>query len=135
MWNFQGVWTTIPLSSLKVSDLYTNPCGFYRSLNEQNRICELCTFSQIWSHIVIHIGRAQTVLLIEVAYCICIHKNIWLHTSSGCCSFSFRLWRQIHWIKIYICQYSYICTFICTLIVYTHSCIYVHAQLYICMFL
>ena len=43
--------TTIPLSFLKVSHLNTIPCGFYESPNEQNQICELCTFSQIRSHI------------------------------------------------------------------------------------
>ena len=42
---------TIPLSSLKVSNLYTVAFGFYGSSNEQNRMCELCTFSQIQSHI------------------------------------------------------------------------------------
>ena len=48
---------TIPLSSLKVSDLYTDPCGFYRSSNEQNRMCELCTFSQIRSHITVAVKK------------------------------------------------------------------------------
>ena len=41
---------TIPLSFLQILDLYTVPTGFYESLNEENRMCELCTFSQIWSH-------------------------------------------------------------------------------------
>ena len=36
---------------LKVSNLYATPCGFYGSPNEQNRMCELCIFSQIWSHL------------------------------------------------------------------------------------
>ena len=45
--------TTIPLSFLKVSHLNTIPCGFYKSPHEQNRMCELCTFSQIRSHIAI----------------------------------------------------------------------------------
>ena len=44
--------TTIPLSFLKVSHLYTIPCSFYESPNEQNRMCELCTFSQIRSHLI-----------------------------------------------------------------------------------
>ena len=48
---FRDCRTTIPLSFLKVSNLYTIPCGFYGSPNEQNRMCELCTFSQIRSHI------------------------------------------------------------------------------------
>ena len=48
---FRDCGTTILLSSLKVSDLYTSPCGFYRSSNVQNRMCELCTFSQIQSQI------------------------------------------------------------------------------------
>ena len=46
-----GCRTTIPLSFLKVSHLNTIPCDFYESPNEQNRMCELCTFSQIRSHI------------------------------------------------------------------------------------
>ena len=41
----------IPLSSLKFSNLYTIPCSFYVSPNEQNQMCELCMFSQIQSHI------------------------------------------------------------------------------------
>ena len=41
---------TIPLSFLQILDLYTVFSGLYESLNEENRMCELCTFSQIWSH-------------------------------------------------------------------------------------
>ena len=48
---FRNCRTTIPLWLLKVSHLYTIPCSFYESPNEQNRMCELCTFSQIRSHI------------------------------------------------------------------------------------
>ena len=35
---------TIPLSFLQISDLCTVPTRFYESLNEQNQMCELCTF-------------------------------------------------------------------------------------------
>ena len=42
---------TIPLLILQIANLYAVPTRFYESLNEQNRICELCTFSQILSHI------------------------------------------------------------------------------------
>ena len=35
---------------LYLPTLYTIPCGFYRSPNTQNRMCELCTFSKS-SHI------------------------------------------------------------------------------------
>ena len=42
---------TIPLSFLEILDLYTVSSGFYESLNEENQIYELCTFSQIRSHI------------------------------------------------------------------------------------
>ena len=35
----------IPLSSLKFSNLYTAPTRFYGSLDEENLLCELCTFS------------------------------------------------------------------------------------------
>ena len=45
--------TTIPLSFLKVSNLYATHCSFYGSSNAQNWKCELCTFSQIQSHIAI----------------------------------------------------------------------------------
>ena len=48
---FRDCRTIIPLSSLKVSYLYTIPFGLYESPNEQNRMCELCTFSQIRSHL------------------------------------------------------------------------------------
>ena len=50
---FRNCSTTIPLSFLKVLTLCTIPCGFYASPNAQNRMCELCTFSQIrfFSHI------------------------------------------------------------------------------------
>ena len=44
---------TIPLTFLQILDLYTAtvPTRFYGSLNKENRMCELCTFSQIQSHI------------------------------------------------------------------------------------
>ena len=41
---------TIPLLILQILDLYDIPNRFYESLNEQNQMCELCTFSQIRSH-------------------------------------------------------------------------------------
>ena len=41
---------TIPLSFLQILDLYTVSFKFYESLNEKNRMCELCTSSQIRSH-------------------------------------------------------------------------------------
>ena len=40
---------TIPLSSLQISDLYAVLIEFHQSLNEQNWMCEPCTFSQIRS--------------------------------------------------------------------------------------
>ena len=42
-------WATIPLSTLKISKLCDAPSRFYESLNSKNRMCELCTFSQIQS--------------------------------------------------------------------------------------
>ena len=42
---------TIALSFLEILDLYTVSSEFYESLNEENQICELFTFSQIRSHI------------------------------------------------------------------------------------
>ena len=51
---FRDQRTTSPLSSVKVSNQYTIHYGFYRSPNEKNWMCELCTFSQIWSHTYTH---------------------------------------------------------------------------------
>ena len=51
---FRDFRTTIPLSSLKVSNLYTIACDFYGSPNKQNQMCKLCTFSQIRSHMMLH---------------------------------------------------------------------------------
>ena len=48
---FRNFRTTIPLPSLKISTLSTIVCGFYASANAENRMCELCTFSQIQSQI------------------------------------------------------------------------------------
>ena len=48
---FRDCRTTIPLAVLKVSTLCIIHCDFYGYSNTQNPICELCTFSQIWSHI------------------------------------------------------------------------------------
>ena len=45
---------TIPLSLLQILVLYSVPYRIYESLNEENRMCELCTFSQIRSHITTH---------------------------------------------------------------------------------
>ena len=42
---------TTPLLFLQISGLFTVPIRFYESLNEQNRMCELCMFFQIWLHI------------------------------------------------------------------------------------
>ena len=50
---FRDCRTTISLSFLKVSHLYTIPCGLYESPNEQNRMFELCTFSQIRSRVML----------------------------------------------------------------------------------
>ena len=49
---FRGYRTTIPLSFLQMLDLCIVPSGFYESLNEKNRMCELCTFSQIRSQLI-----------------------------------------------------------------------------------
>ena len=48
---FRNCRTPIPLSALKVSNLYTIHFGFYGSPNVQHQMCELCMFSQIQSHI------------------------------------------------------------------------------------
>ena len=70
---FTNCRTTIPLLFLKVSHLNTIPCGFYESPNEQNRMCELCTFSKS-GHIYACIER----MCAWVHVSICIHGD---HTS------------------------------------------------------
>ena len=62
---FSDCRSTITLSSLKISNLYTIPLGFYGSPNAQNWMCELCTFSQIWSHIDV------------INTCTSLHSPIW----------------------------------------------------------
>ena len=57
---FRDCRTTFSLSLLKISTLYTIHCGFYRSPNTQNQMCEQCTFSQIWSHICICVNHELT---------------------------------------------------------------------------
>ena len=42
---------TIPLSVQQISNHNVYPIIFYEPLNVQNRMCELCTFSEIRSHI------------------------------------------------------------------------------------
>ena len=42
---------TIPLLAQQISDHNVFPIMCYEPLNVQNRMCELCTFSQIRSHI------------------------------------------------------------------------------------
>ena len=42
---------TIPLSVQQILHLNVFPIMFYESLNVQNRMCELCMFSQIRSHV------------------------------------------------------------------------------------
>ena len=41
---------SVPLSSLKILTLCTISCGFYGPPNAENCMRELCTFSQIRSH-------------------------------------------------------------------------------------
>ena len=55
---FRSYGTTIPLLSLKISDLHTVPNKFYESLNVENRMCELCTFSQIRSQMALFEGNS-----------------------------------------------------------------------------
>ena len=55
---FRSYRATIPLSFLQMLDLCIVLSGFYESMNEKNRMCELCTFSQIRSQICLHILEA-----------------------------------------------------------------------------
>ena len=51
---------------------------FYESLNVQNRMCELCTFSQIWSHMwnQMHLDDAITIMTFTA-------QNIIIHCASN----------------------------------------------------
>ena len=53
---------TILVSLMKVSNQYAILCSSYGSLNVQNRICELGTFSQMQSH--------MSSNLLALTYCI-----------------------------------------------------------------
>ena len=54
---------------------YTIACGFYGYPNEQNRMCELCTFFQIWSHIIIDITSALYIYGFALYLVIIINNN------------------------------------------------------------
>ena len=56
---------TISLSFLKVSYLYTIPCGFYRSPNEQNWMHELC----IYSYTVVFCSSLAMLFITITNYC------------------------------------------------------------------
>ena len=49
--SFRDCSITIPLLYQQISDLYVFPIKSYEPLNVQNRMSELCKFSQIQSHI------------------------------------------------------------------------------------
>ena len=80
---------TIPLSSLKISKLYDFSSRFYESLNGKNWMCELCTFSQIRSHICMHVVGTCVYMYVcgmciyvcmylygamHVCICVCVHS-------------------------------------------------------------
>ena len=44
---FRDCRTNIPLSLLKISNLYIISCAVYGSSNVEYQMCELCTFSKI----------------------------------------------------------------------------------------
>ena len=77
---FRDCRTTISLWSLKVSNLYTTPYGCYGSSNGQNRMCELCTFSQIRSPIFM-----PWILLL---LCICMYH---VHAYKYICTY---IWKE-----------------------------------------
>ena len=54
---------TIPLSFLQILNLYTVSSRFYESLNEENWMCELCTFSQIRSQLVIYVDTVRCLVV------------------------------------------------------------------------
>ena len=48
---------SLSLCVLQISDLYAFPVTFYEPVNVQNRMCELCTFSQIRSQMCLHFTK------------------------------------------------------------------------------
>ena len=58
---------TIPLLVQKILDPDVVPIMCYEPLNVQNRMCELCTFSQIRSHISIMHNDISSTLHIALA--------------------------------------------------------------------
>ena len=68
--------TTIPLLLLKDSNLYAILCGCYGSPNVKNWMCELCTFSQIRSHmyITMYVHSYVTQLKISAGSWSAIHQ-------------------------------------------------------------
>ena len=54
---------TVVLQSLKISHRFIIPDRFYESLKLKNWVCELCTFSQIWSHISILYNKNSLLLI------------------------------------------------------------------------
>ena len=66
----------VVLQSLKVSHLYLIPNRFYNSPKLKNWMCELCTFSQIRSHIVtLLLSKVMIPLLNFTFYASFWHKN------------------------------------------------------------
>ena len=62
--------SAISLSLLKMSNLYVILCGCYESPNVKNRMCELCTFSQIQSQLSLraHYGESQPLIRYTYSY-------------------------------------------------------------------
>ena len=48
------------------TDLYVFPIKSYESLNVQNRMCEPCTFSQIWSQIILYTRKVWCAKSLEI---------------------------------------------------------------------
>ena len=78
---FQNDKGIVVLQSLKVSYLTFIPNRFYESPKLKNWMCELCTFSQIRSHMY----KYQVYYVhLTMNFYYCDHATMWLHT--GACT-------------------------------------------------
>ena len=101
---FRKCKTTIPLSFLKVSNLYMILCGFQGSLNGKNQMCELYTFSQIRT------------LKYDAHLCMCAHISTNIHTC---------VHKHMH-MHTHYCTWTHMHTHILTL-THTDTHVYTHA--------
>ena len=84
----------ILLSFLHILDLYTVSSGFYESLNEENWMCDLCTFSQIRLHMLCmyirtytYVGECELHVCLCVCVCVCVCMHVRMYVCARMCVF------------------------------------------------